>query len=105
MATLFQRIRGFAFTPYLSHCCHELIVAQEYPSDESLPALVRMQHILVKVSSAIPALDQDETVDHVGFAPLYIMMTTARRELDAIVQSQPVKVDRNGMRLFSRDPS
>ncbi|EGX93285.1 hypothetical protein CCM_04658 [Cordyceps militaris CM01] len=89
------------FTPYLTYCCDKLLEMQEYESDPCLVALVRIQQILLRVSDALPGPDVHGSASRVVDAPLQMIMATARRELDALVQKQPPRVGGNAlMRLY-----
>ena len=65
-------------------------------------ALVRIQQILLRVSDALPGPDVHGSASRVVDAPLQMIMATARRELDALVQKQPPRVGGNGMFLRLR---
>jgi hypothetical protein len=69
-----------------------VLAAQEYDSDKFAVAIIYMQRLLTRVSDAIPHPNQDENVTQSMTAPLYMIMATARKDLDRLVQSQPPEV-------------
>ncbi|OJJ51247.1 hypothetical protein ASPZODRAFT_127282 [Penicilliopsis zonata CBS 506.65] len=97
IATLFRRIRCFGNTPYLTRCCEAVLEAQEYESDQLLVSLVRMQRLLARISDSFPGPDVDETPGPFLDAPLHMVMATTRKEIDALVQSQPPEVKNNAL--------
>jgi hypothetical protein len=74
-----------------------LLSAQEYDSDKFLVALVRMQRLLGRVADAFPNPESDDSPLAMNGA-VYMMISTAQKELDALVRGQPSEVQRNGKR-------
>lgn len=88
-------MRSSVYTPYLTNCCETLLAAQEHSSDIFLTALIGMQRILTRVSDAFPSPDLDHSGNQVLGAPLNIIITTAKKELDNLIQSQPSEARHN----------
>lgn len=87
-------------TPYVSHCCDVLLSAQEHDSDKFLVALVRMQQLGARVADALPSPETDDSPQSMN-GSVYMTMTTAQKELDALARSQPPEVQRNGNSFLS----
>lgn len=83
------------FTSYLSHCCDVLLSAQEHDSDKFLVALVRTQRLLGHVADTFPDLESEDTSLLSFNGSVYMVMSTAQKELDALVRSQPSEIQRN----------
>ena len=96
VTTLYRRTRNFVFTPYLTHCCHTVLAAQEHDSDKFAVAIIYMQRLLTRVSEAIPFPDEDENTNQAMTPSLYMIMATACKDLDQLVWSQPLEVQSNG---------
>ncbi|KAK4158310.1 hypothetical protein C8A00DRAFT_10977 [Chaetomidium leptoderma] len=94
VSALFQRTGKAMHTPYVSHCCDVLLSAQEHDSDKFLVALVRMQQLGARVADALPSPETDDSPQSMN-GSVYMMMTTAQKELDALARSQPPEVQRN----------
>lgn len=96
ISTLFRRIYGLPHTPYVARCCDILQHAQEYDSDKFLIALVRMQRLVLRIHEVTPTPHLDTTLPHAFYGSIYMTMATVKKELDALVESQPPDVECNG---------
>ncbi|KAJ5188374.1 hypothetical protein N7472_007388 [Penicillium cf. griseofulvum] len=67
----------------------------EYDSDKFLVVLVRIQQLVMRVSDALPSPELNDNAGNSLDAPLHMIMATARNQLDALVQNQPLKVGCN----------
>ncbi|KAK4235718.1 hypothetical protein C8A03DRAFT_17567 [Achaetomium macrosporum] len=100
VSSLFQRTGNFmSTTSYLSHCCDILLSTQEHESDKFLVTLVHMQRLLSRVTEAFPNPESDDTPFSMG-VPVHMMISTARKEMDALVRSQPAEYHGLLIRLY-----
>lgn len=84
------------YSSYLDKCRDEIEQAQEYESDKFLVAIVRIQQLLGRAAEIIPYGD-DEASRRVDYVPIHMALTAIRKELDALIRSQPSEVECNGM--------
>ncbi|ORY62154.1 uncharacterized protein BCR38DRAFT_394838 [Pseudomassariella vexata] len=91
-STLFRRPQGFAFNDYLAKCCDDIGTKNIYSTDLQLVALVRIQRLLARVNTIFP-LDSDGR--GVYSAPHALSTASIRKELEALVDSQPEAVKSN----------
>lgn len=80
-----------------------LLGAHEYESDAFLVALVRLQRIAYRIYTVLPNPDTDPAPAWSSYAPMFMSIKAIRRELDALVESQPAEV-KNHCALYSPLP-
>ncbi|KAF7555776.1 hypothetical protein G7Z17_g1910 [Cylindrodendrum hubeiense] len=84
-------LRGtqLSWSHFLSQCCDALLKAGEHESDKYLVAVVKMQHLTDRAYNALRTTDYYDNPSIVFRAPLDMVMTQARRELESFVETQP----------------
>ncbi|OAA66813.1 fungal transcriptional regulatory protein [Niveomyces insectorum RCEF 264] len=98
-SSLFRRTPVFPFSGHMARCCDALLRAREYASDTFLVALVAMQRLAARIYAALPNLDAEPSgapaAAATSTAPTYMTIAVLRKELDALVESQPPEVKSN----------
>jgi len=77
-------------------CCHALAAAREYETDVSLVYSVRMMQLMSRIDAAMPGGDADGDELRYFPAPLLMTMATLRKEMDALIHSQPTGIQHDG---------
>lgn len=80
------------YSAYLVKCRKTVEDAAEYDSDRFLSILVRLQHLACRIHYMFPNPDTDgsEPVELTG--PLHMVMTTTRKELEALCADIPTEI-------------
>ncbi|EFX05985.1 fungal transcriptional regulatory protein [Grosmannia clavigera kw1407] len=92
---LFRRTQALPFSTYLDHCCRVLLDAHEHESDAFLVVIVRLQQIAHRIYVVLPNPDSDPRLASGGCAAMFMSIAVLRRDLDALIHSQPMEVKNN----------
>ena|SRR6187402_942936 len=84
-------MESLQYSSYLEYCCHTLTEANEYESDLVLASLVRMQYILEPINRSFAATTIADEVK----APVWMIVKSARAELQRFWGSLPVQIQQN----------
>lgn len=80
-------------------CCDALLEAHEFPTDEFLITLIKLQRLSFQMWATFPHPESEGTELQAFRGPFDMAMQTIRKELDNIIESQPDSVKQNRERL------
>ncbi|KAK2600028.1 hypothetical protein QQS21_005262 [Conoideocrella luteorostrata] len=99
ISSMFKRGAQFSWSAYLAQCCSSLQQAREYPSDQNLIAMVKMQQLANAAYSFVPSPGGITRNTSTYTAAIDMAFNHTHRELDNFVNAQPATVQQN--KLFS----
>ncbi|RDW82404.1 hypothetical protein BP6252_03516 [Coleophoma cylindrospora] len=89
-----KHMDALRFTKYADICCRSLEEHAQYPSDEILIQLIRLQHISEQVQDALPHEDQFDLTPNTA-APVALCVKILHNKLNKIQSSLPPHLQQN----------
>lgn len=89
MATVFGRIESMRYTSYVQECLRILEAGKEYDTDVNLVFLVRIQHLIQRISDLNPRDTTVEEFTSVPKAPAPVYVSSYKNELERLRDGLP----------------
>lgn len=89
MATVFGRIEPMRYTSYVQECLRMLDAGKEYDTDVNLVFLVRIQHLIQRISDLNPRDTTVEEFTSIPKAPAPVYVSSYRNELERLRDGLP----------------
>ena len=83
------------YSSYVSICCDKVKAAQEYIEDTYLATLIRMQLVVCKILTVLPAPDAGGSGATTFTAAAHMAMATLRAELENLREQTPKNIQEN----------
>lgn len=93
MSLCFKKIDGLRYSPYIEICCDTLSLSQEYRSDLSLVASIRLRCIIERMQDVISTRS---VIPDASKAPAILHVNMFRAELQAFKASLPLDIQQSG---------
>lgn len=97
MSTSFKRLDPLWYSPHMEECCQVLAAEKEYPSDERLVYMVRIQHLTQRI---VQTLSNESSSNNMGKAPITMCVKSFQLELKDINDGLPERLKNDTIMLL-----